>query len=98
MTEAEFCKALRPWWLRWASSSGSASVYANGVAPLLSAAIGVRAMYERRRVMVAKGTYAIGTSVPVERSKAEVERMLARYGATKYASAWDARCARREDE
>lgn len=32
--------------------------------------------------------YAEGTSVPVEKSKAEIEGVLARYGATSFASGW----------
>lgn len=32
--------------------------------------------------------YAENTAVPVERSKAEIERMLARYGADQFMSAW----------
>lgn len=34
--------------------------------------------------------YAKGTSVPVERSKAEVERLLQRAGATEFQSGWSA--------
>jgi len=33
--------------------------------------------------------YASGTTVPVERSRAELERLLRRAGATAFASAWD---------
>lgn len=33
--------------------------------------------------------YASETSVPVERSRAEIESTLKRYGATKFASGWD---------
>jgi hypothetical protein len=33
-------------------------------------------------------TYAVGTSVPVDRSKAEIERLLIRYGADHFASGW----------
>jgi hypothetical protein len=33
--------------------------------------------------------YATNTSVPVEKSKAEIERLLQRYGASKFASGWD---------
>lgn len=32
--------------------------------------------------------YAKDTSVPIERSKAEIEKLLIRYGATDYASGW----------
>jgi hypothetical protein len=32
--------------------------------------------------------YAEGTAVPVDRSKAEIERLLTRYGATAFASGW----------
>src|SRR4051794_7453846 len=32
--------------------------------------------------------YAEGTAVPVEKSKAEIERMLVRYGATAFGLAW----------
>lgn len=32
--------------------------------------------------------YAQDTSVPVERSKAEIERLLQKYGASKFASSW----------
>jgi hypothetical protein len=32
--------------------------------------------------------YAQGTSVPVERSKAEVERILTKYGADQFSSGW----------
>jgi hypothetical protein len=35
------------------------------------------------------GAYASGTSVPVERSRAEIESLLKKYGATKFASGWD---------
>ena len=34
-------------------------------------------------------SYAEGTSVPVERSRAEIETILTRYGATRFASGWD---------
>jgi hypothetical protein len=34
-------------------------------------------------------SYAEGTSVPVERSRAEIEATVARYGATRFASGWD---------
>jgi hypothetical protein len=34
-------------------------------------------------------SYAEGTSVPVERSKAELERLLTKYGAEQFASGWD---------
>jgi hypothetical protein len=37
--------------------------------------------------------YAENTSVPSERSKAEIERLLARYGATDFMSGWDQRRA-----
>lgn len=33
--------------------------------------------------------YAQDTSVPVEKSKMEIERLLQRYGASKFASGWD---------
>jgi hypothetical protein len=33
-------------------------------------------------------TYAVDTSVPVDRSKAEIERLLVRYGADHFASGW----------
>lgn len=33
--------------------------------------------------------FASDTSVPVERSKAEIEKLLARYGASQFASGWD---------
>src|SRR3990172_4671629 len=36
-------------------------------------------------------TYASGTEVSVDRSKAEVERLLRKYGATKFLSGWDDR-------
>lgn len=35
------------------------------------------------------GQYATSTEVPTERSKAEIERILARYGADQFASGWD---------
>lgn len=35
------------------------------------------------------GSYAQKTSVPVERSRAEIEALLKKYGATKFASGWD---------
>ena len=34
-------------------------------------------------------TYAENTSVPVDRSKAEIERILQRYGADQFISGWD---------
>jgi hypothetical protein len=34
-------------------------------------------------------TYAQNTSVPVEKSKMEIERLLQRYGASKFVSAWE---------
>jgi hypothetical protein len=34
-------------------------------------------------------TYAAGTDVPVERSKAELEKLLRKYGAGKFMSGWD---------
>ncbi|MEA3215890.1 MAG: hypothetical protein QOJ19_2046 [Acidimicrobiia bacterium] len=34
--------------------------------------------------------YAADTSVPVENSRAELERILTRYGATSFAFGWDA--------
>lgn len=34
-------------------------------------------------------TYASQTSVPVDRSKAEIERVLLRYGAEKFVSGWE---------
>lgn len=34
--------------------------------------------------------YAEGTSVPVEKSKMEIERLLTRYGAAQFFSGWDA--------
>ena len=37
--------------------------------------------------------YAENTSVPVEKSKAEIERILQRYGADQFISGWDARRA-----
>jgi len=37
--------------------------------------------------------FANGTTVPVERSRAEIEKMLVRYGATAFTSSWDARHA-----
>lgn len=33
--------------------------------------------------------YAEGTDVPVERSRAEIERLLTRYGAQRFMSGWD---------
>lgn len=33
-------------------------------------------------------TYAQGTDVPVDRSKAEIERTIIRYGATQFVSGW----------
>lgn len=38
-------------------------------------------------------TYASETTVPVERSRAELERILERYGADAFASGWDAKGA-----
>jgi hypothetical protein len=35
-------------------------------------------------------SYATGTEVPVAKSRAEIETLLARYGATKFASGWEA--------
>ncbi len=40
------------------------------------------------------GLYAEGTEVPPERSRAEIETMLKRYGATGFASGWDTSGAR----
>lgn len=37
--------------------------------------------------------YAESTQVPVDRSKSEIERILVRYGATKFASMWSERGA-----
>jgi hypothetical protein len=37
--------------------------------------------------------YAENTAVPVERSKAEIERMLSRYGADQFMSAWSSQQA-----
>ncbi|WP_242394821.1 hypothetical protein [Anaeromyxobacter oryzisoli] len=37
------------------------------------------------------GRYAQGTSVPMERSRAEIERTLVRYGASGFAYAWERR-------
>ena len=34
-------------------------------------------------------TFATDTTVPVERSKAEIERLLGRYGAARFMSGWD---------
>ena len=34
--------------------------------------------------------YAVGTEVPVDRSKVEIERLLTRYGASQFASGWEA--------
>jgi hypothetical protein len=34
-------------------------------------------------------TFATDTTVPVERSKAEIERLLGRHGATRFMSGWD---------
>lgn len=34
-------------------------------------------------------SYAEGTSVPVERSRAEIEQVLSRYGASSFVSGWD---------
>jgi hypothetical protein len=34
--------------------------------------------------------FAKGTVVPIDRSKAEIERLLSRYGATSFASGWQA--------
>lgn len=36
------------------------------------------------------GIYAADTTVPVDRSKQEIERILQRYGASEFASAWKA--------
>lgn len=33
-------------------------------------------------------TFAAGTSVPIERTKVEIERLLARYGCTQFGSGW----------
>ena len=41
-------------------------------------------------------TYASRTKVPVERSKAEIEKMLKRYGAKGFASGWQGSIARLE--
>lgn len=38
-------------------------------------------------------TYAAHTSVSVERTRAEIERVLSRYGAAKFVSGWDERGA-----
>lgn len=38
-------------------------------------------------------TYAQATQVPAEKSKAEIERTLQRYGATQFAYGWDAEVA-----
>src|SRR3954462_3673801 len=35
------------------------------------------------------GNYANKTDVPIERSKAEIERTLVRYGAVEFVSGWD---------
>ena len=35
-------------------------------------------------------SYAEGTSVPIERSKADIESMLVRYGAEQFVSGWGA--------
>lgn len=37
--------------------------------------------------------FAQGTDVPVDRSKAEIERILTRYGATRFMSGWDQQSA-----
>lgn len=37
--------------------------------------------------------YAAQTTVPVEKSKAEIERLLAKYGANEFASGWNAHAA-----
>jgi hypothetical protein len=37
--------------------------------------------------------FASDTSVSVEKSRAEIERLLARYGANQFASGWDRDCA-----
>lgn len=37
--------------------------------------------------------YAASTSVPVERSRAEIERMLQKYGCTRFVSGWDGKTA-----
>jgi|HubBroStandDraft_5_1064220.scaffolds.fasta_scaffold15125_9 hypothetical protein len=34
-------------------------------------------------------TYASSTSVPVDRTRSEIEKTLTRFGATKFASGWD---------
>lgn len=34
-------------------------------------------------------TYAAKTQVPMERSRAELERLVAKYGATRFVSGWD---------
>lgn len=39
------------------------------------------------------GVYAKGTAVSVAKSRAEIEAMIVRYGAKKFASGWDARGA-----
>lgn len=40
--------------------------------------------------MKAQKLFAAGTAVPIERSRAEIEKMLVRYGATAFSSSWDA--------
>jgi hypothetical protein len=40
-------------------------------------------------VVSAGGTYAAGTTVGSDQSRAEIERTLARYGATSFAYGWD---------
>ena len=39
------------------------------------------------------GIYAKDTSVPMDRSKAEIERTLSRYGADQFIYGWDKNCA-----
>ena len=34
-------------------------------------------------------TYAADTSVPPEKSRAEIERLVTKYGATKFVSGWE---------
>lgn len=48
---------------------------------------------ERCAAGEASMTYAADTKVPIERSGAEIERLLARYGATSFISGWDERGA-----
>jgi len=33
--------------------------------------------------------YAENTKVPVEKTRAEIERLVGKYGATRFASGWD---------